>query len=1197
MPRFATILTLGLTALAVRAEWKPLFNGKDLAGWSGDPRLWRVENGTITGETNNSDKKAAANTFLIWQGGEPADFILEYKARITGGNNSGVQYRSRVIDPAAWSVGGYQMDLHPNAPYLGMLYEERGRGIACQRGQIVELADKPKVTGKLDIPAVDLAAWNTFRIEARGHVAKHFVNGELAAEIHDVHPEKRSAKGVIALQLHAGPAMKAEFKDLRINMAPPPAKPQAKAAKPRPNRPAAPVGWIWSRPNAGPAEKVFFRRDFTLPAAVTEATLSLTCDNRHHLFVNGTDLGLGGDWPSPRNHDLKPLLKPGANTLAIEGRNEGAIAGLAVRLEAKLADGSLFRLVSDESWLCANEAPEGWQKPETPPSGWNKAVRVALMGDEPWGDVLGPSPADAGAVEDMTGVYQVAAGFKLERMYRVPTPQGSWVSITVDGKGRLLCADQYGAIYQVTIPAGDEGTVSTSPTGIALKGAHGLLWHKGVLWVTVNEGGDQSGVWRVTDSNGDGEPDKPELVKALRGRGEHGPHSLAPSPDGQSIYLVAGNHTDIPEFDRKLVTPAWAEDQLLPRRPDAGGHAHDRMAPGGWIARFDLDGKNWELFSAGYRNSYDIAFNEHGDLFTYDSDMEWDMGMPWYRPTRFCHAVPGSEFGWRNGTGKWPEYYEDSMPTQLDIGPGSPTGMVSGKGAKFPARYQRAIFGLDWTFATLYALHLTPSGRGYTATREEIVAGKGLPLTDAVIGADGAMYFLTGGRRTQSALWRLSYTGSEPTNPVIYQNKPLDLMPTAEAEKSLGSPDRIARFEARTTLEQQGPDALMPHLKSTDPWRVIGAAIGIARVGNAGHVPAVIDALVALDWNQLDRHARLNWLRAAGLAFARHGAPDEPTRAKVLAKIDTAFPSRDAMLDRELCRILSYLNAPGIVARTLNLMDASGPEPAPDWLELAKRNAGYGRTVEAMIANLPPAQVIHYVYCLRVIPGPWKGDERQRFFTWFGKLAGNSGGRSYAGFITDLRKQTLATCTPEEREKFKDIGGAPVSSPFANLPPVRGPGREWTVETILETAAQGLQGRSKERGRDMFRASLCAACHRFGDDGGSSGPDLSNLAGRFTLRDLAESIVEPNKVVSDQYKFDLITRPDGTQVSGRILEAKDEKWIIATNPFDFSQTVEIERNDLSKVTPATVSPMPAGMVNRLNPDELRDLLAYLMGNP
>jgi putative heme-binding domain-containing protein len=129
----------------------------------------------------------------------------------------------------------------------------------------------------------------------------------------------------------------------------------------------------------------------------------------------------------------------------------------------------------------------------------------------------------------------------------------------------------------------------------------------------------------------------------------------------------------------------------------------------------------------------------------------------------------------------------------------------------------------------------------------------------------------------------------------------------------------------------------------------------------------------------------------------------------------------------------------------------------------------------------------------------------------------------------------------------------------------------------------------------MYQASLCAACHRFGSEGGAAGPDLTALGGRFTARDIAEAILDPSKVVSDQYAFDLITRIDGSQVTGKLIDEKDEHWIVATSPFDFSQTVEIERGQIKDKTQSPVSPMPPGLINRLNPDELKDLLAYLLG--
>ncbi len=1178
------------------AEWQPIFNGKDLSGWTGDPRLWRVEDGVLTGQTDQEARKIAANSFLIWKGGEPGDFELEFKARVSGDNNSGVQYRSRTLDAERWAVGGYQMDLHPDARYLGMLYEEKGRGIACESGQSVELKETPEVVGRFERPAAVLSDWNDYRIVASGDTMRHFVNGRQVAQIRDADASRRAAKGVLALQLHAGPAMKAEFKDLRLRAVA--GKPVAAAPRKAAARTPEPMAkWIWQSAAAVDGQKAFFRREFPLPRDVVSASVTITCDNWQRLWVNGRDLGWTSEWAVPASHDVSKLVRPGgSNLIAVEGRNQDGPGGLAVRFSATLKDGRKIHLVSDEKWLCSLEGRRGWQGERFQASGWTPAVAVGRMGDPPWGAVIAPEGNDAGVPEDVTADFTVAEGFQVERLYQVPNVQGSWVAMTVDGEGKLLCADQFGKIYRVTPATGPEDETVVKPTAIPLAGAHGLLWHRGVLYVSVNEVSDQSGVWRVIDTDRDGEPDKPELVKAMNGRGEHGPHALVASPDGEWIYFVAGNFTDLPEMDSSLVPRVWAEDQLLPRRPDAKGHARDRMAPGGWIARFKPDGRDWELFATGFRNSYDIAFNHEGDLFAYDADMEWDLGMPWYRPTRICHVLPGSEFGWRNGTGKWPVYYEDAMPSQADLGPGSPTALLSGKGSKFPEKYQRAIYAFDWTYATIRAIHLDPEGRGYRAGQEEFLAGNGLPLTDAVIGNDGAMYFLTGGRRTASALWRITYAGAESTGSARARPKALTLAAKEGAWEGMASQDRVKRYESRLAVEGAGAGAIASQLvRESNPWQVIGGSIALARTGGTQHRTAILKSLCGLNWASLDTQQRINWLRACGLAFARHGEPSPDERKAVLEKIDAAFPSNHGDLDRELCRMLCYLQAPGVVGRTLSLMDTTGPSPAPDWLAVAKRNPQYGGAIEQMIANLPPAQVIHYIYCLRVVKGPWSEDERRRYFAWFDRLLEKSGGESYAGFITDLRRQSLDTCTPQEREWIGKMAPAAVANPLADLPPVQGPGREWTVAEVERLAAGGLEGRDKENGKKMFRASLCAACHRFDGAGGSAGPDLSAVAGRFTVHDLAEAIIDPSKVVSDQYAFDAIIKQDGSQVIGKLIEEKDEHWIIATSPFDFTATVEVERSQIKDIKPSPISPMPAGMINRLNPEELKDLLAYLLG--
>lgn len=824
-------------------------------------------------------------------------------------------------------------------------------------------------------------------------------------------------------------------------------------------------------------------------------------------------------------------------------------------------------------------------------------------------------------VEDMTGKFSVAPGFKLERVYEVPKGQGSWVSMTRRDDGRIVVGDQYGKLYNVTVPGLDGGTAVVETVPVDIGGAHGLLWFGSALYVTVNEGvGGDSGVHLVTDENGDGKLDTAKLLKGVHGRGEHGPHALVPSPDGKWIYYLGGNHTKLPEgIDRYLVPRHWGEDHLLPRQPDPRGHARSTMAPGGHVCRFRPDGSGWELVSSGYRNAYDMAFNDQGDLFVYDGDMEWDFGLPWYRPTRVCHAVPGSEFGWRNGTGKWPDYYEDSLPAVLDIGPGSPTGVVPGRGAKFPARFQRAVFLLDWTFATLYALHLEFDGASYTGTTEEIVAGSGLPLTDAVIGKDGALYFATGGRRTTSALWRVVYVGDESTAPAKRARSPEENMDSQGPRfdlailgsmmenigeikvdgmwDELGSGDRTIRYSARVVLEGLPLETWRDRLAAErDPWTVISASIALARVGVRADRKLLLACLGNLRWPNLSEQQKLGVLRAYALCFVRLGKPTEKERTAVLEKLDRRFPGRKARVNRELCRVLSFLKSPTVVAKTLKLMAAPEEVTPPDWFHLAVRNRGYGKSVKKMLENLPSAQKVHYAYCLRTVPGPWTPGQRRQFFEWFSEAARKSGGNSYGGFLENMRKEALANCTENEREMIAAMKLVSPPNPFANLPPVKGPGKNWTKEEVIALMEEGLAGANLENGKRMFAATLCQSCHRFDGEGAAVGPDLSGVGSRFAPADLAEALVHPSSEVSDQYRFVVLTKADGSSLTGRIIEEKEGVLTVATSPFDFSVTTAVPRAEVATLEESPVSPMPPGLINRINKDELRDLLGYLMRN-
>ena len=345
----------------------------------------------------------------------------------------------------------------------------------------------------------------------------------------------------------------------------------------------------------------------------------------------------------------------------------------------------------------------------------------------------------------------VMKDFKVDLIYTVGQDEDSWVCMTPDPKGRLIVSGQNGGLYRVT-PGEDAKSTKVEKLDIPLGHAQGLLYAFDSLYVMVNGkgiAGHGSGFYRCKSTDGGETYGEVETLLKLDGNGEHGPHAIRLSPDGKSLYILAGNFTDLPAMATTRPVQNYDEDQLTMRDPDGNGFATGRYAPSAWIIRCDENAKNLELFSAGYRNPYDMDFNTDGELFTWDSDMEWDIGAPWYRPTRMLMALSGGEYGYRFGTGPWPDYFEDSLPAVCNTGLGSPTGITFGTGAKFPAKYQHALFGLDWAYGKIDVFFVNPEGAGYKANFAEFISGKPFDPTDIVINKDGLMYFTIGGRKTQ----------------------------------------------------------------------------------------------------------------------------------------------------------------------------------------------------------------------------------------------------------------------------------------------------------------------------------------------------------------------------------------------------------------------------------------------------------------
>jgi hypothetical protein len=216
-------LTLTGTVGAEAAEFQSLFNGKDLAGWEGDPKLWSVVDGAITG-TTTEESPLPYNKFLIWTGGTLRNFELRLQLRLFGENNSGIQYRSRRMPEAGeYVVGGYQADVHRRADYNGMLYEERGRGIIARRGQKVIIdanGSKWEVGTAGPVIEVELAEWNEYTILAQGNRLIHKINGQTTVEVIDHQIPDRSLEGILAFQVHRGPAMQVQIRDVRLKLLP-----------------------------------------------------------------------------------------------------------------------------------------------------------------------------------------------------------------------------------------------------------------------------------------------------------------------------------------------------------------------------------------------------------------------------------------------------------------------------------------------------------------------------------------------------------------------------------------------------------------------------------------------------------------------------------------------------------------------------------------------------------------------------------------------------------------------------------------------------------------------------------------------------------------------------------------------------------------------------------------------------------------
>lgn len=685
-----------------------------------------------------------------------------------------------------------------------------------------------------------------------------------------------------------------------------------------------------------------------------------------------------------------------------------------------------------------------------------------------------------GSIESADGLFvgrefTLAKDFKMELIYNVPASEGQWVPMTWDNRHRLVVGSHNtDQAFRLTIPnVGTNDPVKVEAITVPIGASEGLLYAFDSLYVDVNRSTTtRPGIYRLTDTNKDDKYDKVSVIRNVQPSqgggpgGDHGTHDLKLTPDGKRITFMAGNETRPTDWQSSRVPMIWGEDNLVMRLQQTGPGFN--RAPSAFVTSFDPEGKDFELFAMGMRNPVSHQYNKDGEMFVYDSDMEFDKSTPWYRPTNVQHVISGADAGWRDGSRKHPTYFFDYHGVIATIGSGSPTGAVFGTGAKFPARYQDAYFICDWSYGNLWAVFINPDGSSYKGEAMPFVSGSPFPVTGAMVNeVDGSLIVQTGARAT-TQLYRITYTGKESTAPTkpdttyaaqratrksleAFHGK-ADAKAVPAAWSYLDSQDRATRFAARTALEWQDPKTWQDRaIAETNPRASIAAIASLARVSGRDewfrgpdYVPAdqalkakMIASLERIDMEGIAYQDKLDLLRALSLVFIRMGPPDEATRLRLIAKFDPMLPTRMRELNQDLAEMLIYLQAPSAASKVMALMRTAPSTPfyaIPEYINAVGRprasaggspgSAG-GKTNFGLLRQ---EEQIQYAELLRTLKTGWTPELTKEFMEWFPMVGRDySGDNSFAAAIQIIRNDFISQIPAAYKPALQDLIATPIA--------------------------------------------------------------------------------------------------------------------------------------------------------------------------
>ena len=397
-------------------------------------------------------------------------------------------------------------------------------------------------------------------------------------------------------------------------------------------------------------------------------------------------------------------------------------------------------------------------------------------------------------------------------------------------------------------------------------------------------------------------------------------------------------------------------------------------------------------------------------------------------------------------------------------------------------------------------------------------------------------------------------------------------------------------------------------MSEENPRAIAQAMISLARHGNKSQLNAMVDALTRPDFGSLSEEDQMNLTRAIEVTIYRFGNPSGAAKDKLINYLDAHFPASTNRLNRIMGKVLSRLEAPSAVPKLLALLEEASDDPDyqktfTSSSDLIMRNPQYGLDIAGMLANVPPAQQTYYATILGGAKAGWSDENYDKYFSWINNAFQYKGGRSYVGFIDRARKMALETVPASKFDHYNALSGADRLTGTGNDLAVstvqpEGPGKRWTVEEALPVV-ETLAGRDFEKGHAMYQATLCQSCHSMAGEGGAVGPDLTQLGTRFSPKDILDATINPSAVISDQYEATVFTMNDESSVVGRLISEDDGTYFVSQNPFAPDVLREIPKSNVKNTKISEVSVMLPGLINRLNEEELKDLMAYLVsgGNP